>query len=195
MNPMKKIGFLLIMVAFFVSTGCNPPREKSLAKIRSLETRLFSPDAMSFDKVKADSLMILYADFIEDHPSDSLAPGYLFKAANLSMNSGDSKKAIELFDRYLKEYPDGINAGLSMFFKAFIYENMIRNLEKAKETYLLFIERYPENDFVKDAEMALQNLGKTPDQIIREFEAKRQADSVQMAETQAKGKKSPSRGK
>lgn len=192
---MKKIGFLLMIVAVCVSTGCKPSREKSLTRIRSLEKRLFSPDAISFDKVKADSLMNLYTDFINDHPSDSLNPGYLFKAANLAMNSGDSKKAIELFDRYIKEYPDGINAGLCMFFKAFIYENMTRNLDKAKETYLLFIERYPENDFVKDAEMALQNLGKTPDQIIREFEAKRVADSVQIAETQAKGKKSKSLGK
>jgi len=195
MNLTRTLGFLLIAVTFSVVTGCKPSREKSIAEITSLEKRLFSPDAMSFDKIKADSLMNLYTDFIDARPSDSISPGYLFKAASLSMNAGDGKKAIDLFERYLKNYPDGKNAGLSMFFKAFIYENMLRNLDKAKETYLLFIERYPESDFVKDAQMALQNLGKTPDQIVREFEAKRRADSTEMAEAQAKEQKSKSKRK
>jgi len=194
MNPMKTLTFLLVAVVFLGVTGCKPSREESVAGIKSLEKRLFSPEAVSFDKVKADSLMTLYLDFINRHPGDSLAPGYLFKAASLAMNSGDGNKAIGLFDQCIKDYPDEKNAALSMFFKGFIYENMLRNLEKAKETYLLFIERYPENDFVKDAKMSLQNLGKTPDQIVKEFEEQKKADSIRVADSLAglkkiKGKK------
>lgn len=192
---MKILVFLLVAVTFFIAPGCKPSREKSVAGIKSLEKRLFSPDAMGFDKVKADSLMTLYTDFIGRRPGDSLTPDYLFKAASLSMNTGDGNKAIGFFDQYLKNYPDGKNAALSMFFKGFIYENMLRNLDKAKETYLLFMERYPESDFVKDAQMALLNLGKTPDQIVSEFEAKKRADSIQLAEAQAKDRKSKSKGK
>jgi outer membrane protein assembly factor BamD (BamD/ComL family) len=65
-----------------------------------------------------------------------------------------------------------------VFFKGYVYENLIRNLDKAKEIYLQFIEKYPESDFADDAQMALQNLGKTPEQMIKEFEERRKADSL-----------------
>jgi len=195
MNMMKTFTFLLVTVAFVAVTGCKPSREKSVAAIKNLEQRLFSHDATGFDKAKSDSLLTLYLDFIKSHPDDSLAHIYLFKAAGLAMNAGDGNKAIGLYDQYIKDYPEGKNAALCLFFKAFIYENMLRNLEKAKETYLLFIELYPENDFVKDAQMAIQNLGKTPDQIVREFEAKKKADSISIADSIAKIKPVKSRRK
>ena len=72
-----------------------------------------------------------------------------------------------------------------MFFKAYIYENQIKNLEKAKEIYLQFIEKYPNDDFAKDAKIALQNLGKSPEQMVREFEERRKADSARIADSLA----------
>jgi len=107
------------------------------------------------------------------------------------MNSGDGKTAIDCFDRYITSFPEGEKAAMCLFFKAFVYENLQRNMDKAKETYLLFVEKYPENDFADDAQMALQNLGKSPDQMVREFEARKKADSTRVADSlaAAKGKK------
>ena len=182
--------FVIFLVAGVAAiTGCKPSREKSVEQIRSLERRLFSPEAASFDKVKADSLMTLYQGFVDRFPKDSLTPGFLFRSANIAMNSGNGLVAVEQFDRYLTGFPDGSKAPLCMFFKAFVYENVLKNLDKARETYLLFIEQYPGNAFVKDAEMALKNLGKTPDQIVREFEEQRKADSIRVADSVAGLKK------
>ena len=155
-----------------------------------MEKSLFAPEAVSFNKEKADSLLSLYEVFIKDNPKDSLSPGYLFKAANISMNSGDGPKAIKFFDQYLQDYPDRPKAALCLFFKAFIYENIMQNLDKARETYLLFIEKYPHDDFTKDAKMALMNLGKTPEMLVREFEAKKKADSTRVADSVAVAVKS-----
>jgi len=173
----KKTILFLTGILFFIS-ACGPSRDKSVKIIRELEQRLYSSEAVSFDKEKGDSLLNLYDEFIRSHPKDSLTPGFLFKAANLAMTMNDGKKAIGFFDQYTKDYPEGPKAPLCLFFKAFIYENMVKNLEKAKETYLQFIERYPNNDFADDAQLAIQNLGKTPDQMVREFEAKQKADSL-----------------
>ena len=172
-----------------VLVSCGPSRNKAVSQIETMEKSLFSPQAVSFDKPKADSLLAMYAAFIKDHPKDSLSPGFLFKAANISMNSGDGPKAIKFFDQYLQDYPDSPKAALCLFFKAFIYENIMQNLDKARETYLLFIEKYPSDDFAKDAKMALMNLGKSPDALIREFDAKRKADSARVADSLAKVKK------
>jgi hypothetical protein len=83
----------------------------------------------------------------------------------------------------MQKFPDHQKAPVCLFFKAFVYENLLRNLALAKETYLLYIEKYPNGEFVKDAQMSVQNLGKTPDQMIKEFEAMQRFDSVRKADS------------
>lgn len=190
---MKKTTILALAGIIMTMVGCGPSREKTVKQIQTLEKSLFSPDAVSFNKEKADSLLLLYGVFIKDNPKDSLAPGYLFKAANIAMNSGDGPTSLMFFDQYLQDYPDQPKASLCLFFKAFIYENIMQNLDKARETYLLFIEKYPSDDFTKDAKMALINLGKSPDVLIREFEAQRKTDSTRVADSLAKIKKNRKR--
>ncbi|MDP1623619.1 MAG: tetratricopeptide repeat protein [Bacteroidales bacterium] len=186
---MKKANLIVFSGIMMMMVSCGPSREKAVQKIQTMETSLFSPEAVSFNKQKADSLLSMYEGFIKDHPGDSLSPGYLFKAANIVMNSGDGSRALSLFDKYLQEYPDKPKASISLFFKAFIYENIMHDLDKARETYLLFIEKYPSDDFVNDAQLAIVNLGKTPDMLIREFEAKNRADSLRTADSIATHRK------
>jgi outer membrane protein assembly factor BamD (BamD/ComL family) len=190
---MKKIWYITLLLIVGIVSGCSPSREKSSKAIDGLEKRLFSPSAPGFDKVKADSLLTDYESFIGRFPDDSLTAGYTFKAANLAMNMEKPAKAIELFDKFITAYPDNRKAAVSMFFKAYIYENQMKNLEKAKEVYLQFIEKYPEGEFANDARAALQNLGKSPEQMVREFEEKRKADSTRVADSLASLK--PAKGK
>jgi len=183
---MKKTTVLLVCGVFAILAGCSPSREKTVSRIHGLEKQLFAPESVSFDKEKADTLLQLYAAFIKDHPQDTMSPGFLFKSANVMMNMGEGGKAVTLFDQYIQNYPDKPKAAICMFFKAFVYENVVHDLDRARETYLQFMEKYPKNDFVKDAKLALLNLGKSPDALVREFEAKRHADSLRVADSLAK---------
>ena len=176
-------GILLTMIS------CGPSREKTVKQIQTLEKSLFSPEAVSFNKEKADSLLLLYEVFVKDNPKDSLAPVFLFKAASIAMNSGDGTRALKFFDQYLQDYPDKPKASLCLFFKAFVYENTMQDLDKARETYLLFIEKYPSDEFAKDAKLALVNLGKSPDMLIRELEETRRTDNTRVADSLSKIKK------
>lgn len=186
---MRTKYFILILVFSGALSGCSPSKEKRIAQISGMEKAMFSPDAYSFNKEKADSLVAMYMDFIAANPKDSLSAGYLFKAANMVMNSGDGNKALGYFDQYMKDYPQGPKVAMCMFFKGFVYENTIKDLDRARETYLQFIEKYPNDDFADDAQMAVMNLGKTPEMLIREFEMKQKADSARIADSLAKGKK------
>jgi outer membrane protein assembly factor BamD (BamD/ComL family) len=185
---MKKLLFVLLSGIMILFYGCGPSHDQAVSQIQSIEKSLFSPDAVSFNKEKADSLLSQYKTFIEKYPNDTMSPGFLFKAANIAMNSGDGPGSLKLFDQYLQNYPDKPKASLCLFFKAFIFENIMQDLEKARETYLLFIEKYPNDDFAKDAGMALMNLGKSPDMLVREFEAKAKADSARVADSLKKAK-------
>ena len=190
---MKGTTVFLLLVIFGLMVGCSPSRQKTINRIQSLEKRLFAPESVSFDKIKADSLITLYENFIKKNPKDSLVPEYLFKAANVAMNMDDGNKAIGLFDQYLKNYPEQQKAPMCVFFKGFIYENVLHDYDKAREVYLFFIEKYPTNDFTKDARMALKNLGKTPEMLVREFEAQRKADSLRVADSLSKSRKNKGR--
>ena len=189
MQTMNRNIILILITSLAMIAGCKPSKEKSAARIQGLEKRLYAPDAVSFDKAKSDSLMNMYETFIKENPKDTLSPGYLFKAANIAMNNSDGNKALSLFDQYIRDYPGQKKAALCMFFRGFVYENVLHDLDRARETYLQFIEKYPTNEFVKDARMAIKNLGKTPEMIIREFEEQMKADSLRKADSLAKAGK------
>jgi outer membrane protein assembly factor BamD (BamD/ComL family) len=182
---------VILLSAFFV--GCKPSRDKSVSEIQKFEKSLYSQQTFTFNKPKGDSLLQMYDDFITRFPADSLAPKFLFKAANLAITEGDGNKALSLLDQFIQKYPDNPKTPVCAFFKGYVYENVLKNMDLAKENYLLYIEKYPDDAFVKDAHMAIKNLGKTPEQMIKEFEAMQKFDSVRKADSLANLKLKKSR--
>ena len=185
----KKLVLLLAVFVAFLS-GCGPSKEKTIKRIDLLEKQLYASQSMNFNKPKADSLLNLYENFVKRFPKDTLAPKFLFQAAGLAMTLGDGRKSLSLYKDFMKKFPDNPKTPVCLFFQAYINENLIADFDKAKETYLLFIEKYPDNEFVKDARVALMNIGKTPDQLVREFEEKKKAEEARIADSLAtiKGK-------
>jgi len=165
------------LITVMILSACSPSRERMEKKIIAEEKRLFDSEK-GFSKAGVDSLVVLYLDFAETYPSDSLAPEYLFKASTMKMNMGNGEDAIRLYEQFMQDYPGHQKAPLCLFFVGYVQENVLGNLGKAKEVYLEFIGKYPDHDFADDARIAIENLGKTPEQMIREFEEKHKADSL-----------------
>lgn len=174
MNKMKNAFWLTLTVSLLIA--CSSPQEKKEAQIKTLEDELFS-DETTIDKIKADDLIEAYISFTDEYPDDPKAAGQLFKAADMSMNMNKPHQAIQLFNRILKDYPDFEKAPQSLFLKGYVFENNLNDLESAKRVYTEFLEKYPDDDFADDAEVSIKNLGKTPEELIREFEE--QANSQQ----------------
>ena len=62
----------------------------------------------------------------------------------------------------------------------FVYENDLNDLVKAKATYEAFLQKYPNDpDFADDAKTALTMLGRSPEDIIKEFEQKQHEQEAQ----------------
>ncbi|HNW76060.1 MAG TPA: tetratricopeptide repeat protein [Bacteroidales bacterium] len=173
---MKKV--FILMLSLVALTACQPSAKKLSGEITSMENRLFTASAQGLTKESVDSLINKYEQFVKAYPKDTLAPVYLFKAAGVAMNTGNGEKAITLFEKVIKDYPTHPKASLAFFFKGYVEENYMKNLDQAKETYLLFLEKYPNSDFADDARASIENLGKSPEQMVKEFEAKQKADSL-----------------
>lgn len=168
--------FSIYMVAIlFILASCDSSvkesEEKSLEdSIAEYEAELFKPNQTKLDKRKALDLVNLYVEYADQNPEDPESPEYLFKASDISMNLNRPQKTIELFDRILVSYPTYSKTPSALFLKAFVYEDQLQDYDAAREYYTLFMETYPDSEFADDAEISLKNLGKSPEELIREFE-------------------------
>lgn len=173
MKALKAIALLILSGAFLLS--CSDPRSEDIEKINNMEQALFAEEGSMGSMDKANELIDTYLSFADLYTEDSLAPEYLFKAADIAMNINRGEMAIDLYNRILSSYPDFRKAPECLFLKAYVYENNLGQLNKARVFYQEFIDKYPDNDFADDAEISIQNLGKSPEELIREFEEKMKA--------------------
>jgi outer membrane protein assembly factor BamD (BamD/ComL family) len=100
------------------------------------------------------------------------SPILMLKAAEAAIAADNAVKAITIFDRLLADWPNSPKASQAAFMRAFTLENNLNDLPNAKIAYQDFIKKYPKDDFADDAQMALKNLGKSPEELVKEFEKK-----------------------
>lgn len=163
---MKKISFVLFIALFFAGCNSNDPAKK----IEKLEKQLFTTENAIVPEVASD-LVSEYCDFADANPDDAMAPEYLFKAVDVSMNINEPQRTISIIDRLLTEYPDFPRTQAALFVKAFIFETRYNNLDMAKKLYEQYLEQYPEGEFAEDCRASVENLGLTPEELVKKFES------------------------
>jgi len=169
----------ILAITLIAMISCKPSKEKSIEKISALEKELLSTN-ISIDTSKAEELIALYKEYVNKFKNDSLAPEYLLKAADISMNLSKGQQAVDFLDMILKDFPNYYKLPDCIFLKAYILENQLNDLKNAEKTYKEFLEKYPENAFATSARSAIENLGIPPDVLIKKFEeqSKAKKDSI-----------------
>ncbi|MCK4664825.1 MAG: tetratricopeptide repeat protein [Bacteroidales bacterium] len=177
---MKKFNLLFIAFIIVFTYGCKniSQRDKDFQKISEMESKLFPDSNLSIDRKLVTDILIEYTNFVKHYPTDSVAANYLFKAGELAMNMNLGSQAITYFNKIQNKYPEFNKYPYCIFLQAFVYDSQLNNLEKAKEYYEFFIKKYPEHELVNDAKASIENLGKSPEEIIRSFEEKAKQDSL-----------------
>ena len=170
--------FTFLFIAIIVSyslLSCTSSRDKMSGEISTLQLNMKA--VQKFDSVTVTELLSAYQNFSLKYPDDSLSPEYLFKAAGLAAGLNRGTQAIGLYESIIGAYPDFKKIPECYFMEAFTYENTIGNIGKANELYNEFLTRYPDHELADDARAAIKFLGKTPEEIVMEFD-KMSADSV-----------------
>jgi tetratricopeptide (TPR) repeat protein len=97
------------------------------------------------------------------------------KAAGLAKTIGEPNTALRFYYNVAEKLPTHPKAPTALFMMGFIYDNDLKDMEKAKSTYEEFLKRYPNDpDYVDDAQNALKFLGIPPEEIIKQFEQNQQ---------------------
>ena len=187
---MKKIiSILLFLSVAFIACNSSTKKNKSNDNNPVLNKQLYTKaglwkqiqtmentvDSATSQQALAagNSLITYYEDYIRRYPEDKDRVKHcLFDGGRLAMNLHQSKKALKMFEQYRNDYHLDKKSSTCLFLEAFIYENQLNELGKAKQTYQQFINDYPNDELVKDAKLSIQNLGKSPEQLAKEFEAK-----------------------
>lgn len=169
---MRKLLILAFLLPFLAA--CDKKAELN-KKLTELDAAMGG--AAVTDKTKAEEFIKTseeLAGLVEKENPDQYVD-LLLKAAGLAKTVDNPKKALELYQKVSEGLPNHKKAPTALFMTGFVYENDLNDLAKAKETYESFLKRYPnDQDFADDAQKSLSMLGKSPDEIIKEFEKNQQ---------------------
>lgn len=180
---MKKIVFLLSAIIIVVASCNAPDRNKAtnktankeltkaelLTKIQQDEKKLFADTLTHVNRKSALNLVGEYQQFARRFPDDTMAAEYLFKASDISMNMNSPQQTVEIFNKLIENYPGFNKIPTCYFLRAFVYDDQLKDYKTAEKYYREFIKKYPNSEFADDAEMLLKNLGKSPEELIKEF--------------------------
>lgn len=165
----KLIQFSLVLLLF---AGCQNQgeQEKLMEKIEQQEKNVsqkISEGAIKKQEVK--SLLKLYEKFYRTYPKDTLSAQYLMKAGQNAMHSNMPGKAIHFFDAVEHSFDSTSHYPMAIFMKAFVYDQM-RDTAHARIYYKKFVRQFPNHKLAKDARISVQNLGKSLDEIVKNFD-------------------------
>lgn len=178
---MRSLKTLLpILGVIMIMTSCGSSHDKLQSEIKTLEDSLFADATKMIDKKMAQDLIGKYVEFADNYPEDPKTPSTLFKAGDMAMNLNMAQQAIDIFDRIMKDYPEYEKTPQCLFLKGYIFENDFRDLQMAKQIYEEFLVKYPDDEFADDAAISIQNLGKSPEDLIREFEERSKEQQEQI---------------
>lgn len=163
---------LLLTVWVFLLTACGTSEEKQLKKIEAFEQELYSEKEALLNREKAKTLADMYVDLVSVAGDSLKAAGYLYRAADLSMNSGYPERAIELYTRIRREYPGYTKSPECLFLTGFILETQLSDYQGAERHYRQFVELYPDHELADDAQLLLEYLGIPPEELLRIIEEK-----------------------
>ncbi len=168
---MKKLFTFALLGLLFTSCQSDPiaAHQKKL-----LELDKAMGGATVTDKTKAAEFIQIseeLAGMLEKSNQDQYVD-VLLKAAGLAKTVENPQKAIELYTKIADGLPQHKKAPTALFMIGFVQENDLGDIAKAKTTYEAFLQKYPNDpDFADDAQNAIKMLGKSPADIIKEFEA------------------------
>lgn len=172
---MKNTLIISFMAVVFM-TSCASEQRKAQKEILSMEKELFNEEAGLLSADQTNNILDAYMDYADQYPDDTMSAEFLFRASDISMNMGNFALSLNLLSRIQKDYPEYSKVSQCLFLQGFVWENYIGNTEKAREIYNRFLELYPDHDFADDVKLSLDNLGKTPEELIRMFEENAQSE-------------------
>lgn len=167
------------IVFSFACTSKSPEtvtQAQLISTLGQLETELRAGEGTTLDTSKINTFVQNAEALATRFPQDSLAPMYLFRAAELRHATGKWEEAIDLWGKIDAKFKNYQRSPEALFMQGFVAENELHDRKQAVKYYQTFIEKYPEHPLSKDAIVLIDNLknGVSDQELIEQFEQQQQ---------------------
>lgn len=161
----------LILICGCLSFAACDSRGQQAAAIQQLEQKLRQQKDANLDTLSANALIEKSLAFASAYPQDTLAPAFLFQAADVLRGIRKAEEAVRLWGRVNAEYPDYERAADALFLQGFTCENNLSDKARALAYYQTFLDKYPKHPLVSDVSLSMEYLrsGKDLEELIKSF--------------------------
>lgn len=191
-----KHGIVLAGILFFFSCSDKPAKDAPSAKTdvadpnqrlaknfltdcKKLSAAARYSDSIllgqtDIDKVSANNAIKAFTDFAFYCKSDSMAPVYLIKTAQVARAINNIPQAKTVLDECIESHRSFKNRPAALFLLAQLYDDdtYLNDEAEAKRLYEQIINEYPKSDWAISAKGAINFLGKSDEQILKELKRK-----------------------
>ena len=164
--------FTLSLIACNSSTSndSSAQAENIIKEITALETEYGTNPGQAITKI--GPLLAKYEEYAALPETDEkLKVDYLLRAGEMASLINQYDRSLGYYDRILTDFPSSPKAATALFMKGYTLDDKLKKLEEAKTIYETFLQKYPNDEFADDAKFLLDNLGKSEEEIIKQFEA------------------------
>lgn len=164
---MRKLIFLNLFSILLMACG---DKEGTLRERLEALDKEFGGASVT-DKKKAEEFIVAaeqLASMVRQSKPDEYVD-LLLKAGGLARTIEEPQKAIEIYSKITETMPQHKKAPTAFFMTGFVYSNDLKDLEKGKAAYELFLEKFPNDEMAESARGELKNLGKSPEEVLKEL--------------------------
>lgn len=116
-----------------------------------------------------------YQKVANEYPDSPQAPEALFQLGTLYQNKmvtnvdpkASLEKAVDIFKSISDKYSEDKLAPKSLFMSGFILANDLKEFNRATVIFNVFLKKYPKSDLVNSAKEELDNMGLSPEEILK----------------------------
>ena len=174
MNWNQYLFILLLALTWGCNSSSSSDKEKALLQeeLNQLQSQLAEAKDVKKDLSAAKTLIEKSQIFATQYTQDTLAPVYLFRAADVARGIGEHKLAVDLWGEVMTKFPDFRRTPDALFLQGFTSDKDLQDKALAQRYYMEFLDKYPGHEFVEDVQLLLQYIeqDKSPEQLVKEFQ-------------------------
>lgn len=171
----------VLAIAILSLGACSQPTEKTPADlsktelttmVEALHDSLVNPTSLELSAKHAEQLMTYCLTYAEKFPEDTISAEMLYKASRSARGMQQFDQSVAIYDKIITNYPNYSKLPECYFFKAFVFDNDIKDKPKAEVAYKEVIAKFPEHRFAADAKLLIEHLYLSDEELIKLFEEK-----------------------
>ncbi|MDA3911541.1 MAG: hypothetical protein PF448_09315 [Bacteroidales bacterium] len=166
---------LFILVVFNILISCQSNNTSDIDSKQVLMDSIQAKEAdlhsdIEVDEEKAREMTALYLNYSNRYKKDSLSSEYLFRAAEIAMNTDKPIDACSYLYRIERQYEDFDKMPAVIYLLGFVNQNMIGDKKNAEAYYQKFLDRYPNHSRAEEVAIILNSIYIDDLELVREFE-------------------------